>query len=109
MDKEEVRYGETYSFTIESDDLTAETATFYIGKEGEQPVITAPADFVGGVAEIEVTAEQTKVPLGEYKYQITIILEGGKVQKYPTNEECSETGLPTFTILEALDEIEVIS
>lgn len=107
MDTIKVRYGESYDFTIESDDLTAETATFYVGKDGETPVITVPSTFVDGVAVIEIPADDTKIPLGDYKYQITINLEGGKVHKYPTDEECQESGLPDFIVLEALDETEV--
>lgn len=107
METQRVRYGESFSFTIESDDLTAELATFYVGKEGQSPVITAPANFENGIAVVEVSALQTKVPVGDYKYQITVNLEDGKVHKYPTDEECSETGLPDFKVLEALDETEV--
>lgn len=101
-----VRYGESKDFTIELEDTTAQTVTFYVGNEGEEPLITVPANFVDGVAVIEMSADDTKIPLGEYKYQLTVTLEGGKKHKYPTDEECEENGLPDFIVLEALDETE---
>ena len=107
METKKVRYGESFQFTIESEDETAETATFYVGLEGETPLITVPANFVDGKALIEGTPDDTKIPLGEYKYQITVTLSGNKVHKYPTYEECEESGLPKFIVLEALDELEV--
>lgn len=101
-----VRYGESFDFTIELADNTAETATFYVGMEGEEPLIEATGTFTNGVAVIEVPANDTKIPLNTYKYQITVTLSGGKVHKYPTDEECEENGLPNFIVLEALDETE---
>lgn len=108
METFKVRYGESFDFTIETDDDTATQATFIVGNEGEMPVMEITAEFdTNGVAHIEVTPEDTKVPLGTYKYQITVELEGNKVHKYPTSEECGDNGLPEFVVLEALDEVEV--
>ena len=107
METFKVRYGESFDFTIESDDETAETATFIVGIEGQSPVIEKTANFSVGVASIEVSPDDTKVPLGTYRYQITVELGGNKVHKYPTDEECGEDGLPKFIVLEALDEVEV--
>ncbi len=106
MEKYKIRYGESFDFTIETDEDTAETATFLVGKEGQSPVIEVSANFVDGAAYIEVDPEETKVPLGSYKYQITIALSGSKVHKYTTDDDC-DGNLPEFEVLEALDETEV--
>lgn len=111
METQRIRYGASYDFTIETDDLTSETATFLVGKEGEAPLITSSATFTDGIAEISVTPEETQIPLGEYKYQINVETSDGKVYKYPDIDDCEteDSGLPIFIVLEALDETEVVS
>lgn len=118
METEKVRYGESFKYKVESDDTTAQTATFYVGKAGQSPVITVPATFENGVAYIESDPEQTEIPLGTYKYQITISYTDGRVLKFPRpkkdcddcpsdEEEENLVELPDFIIYEALDEAEV--
>lgn len=107
METYKIRYGESFDFTVVLSDETALTATFLVGKEGQVPEINISAPFVDGEATIEVAPEDTMIPLGEYKYQITVELEGNKVHKYPTDEQCGAGGLPEFIVLEALDETEV--
>ena len=108
MDKISVRYGESFNLELVANDVTAETATFYAGKVGQTPVITIPTSFVEGVAYIVAAPDDTKVPLAKYKYQITVTYSGGEVYKFPTKDDCDESGLPELEVLEALDETEVI-
>ncbi len=109
MENFSVRYGESFDFSVETDDLTATTVTFYVGLEGETPLITVPANFVDGVAWISATKDDTKIPLGDYKYQLTVEYDDPtKAHKYPSDEDCEANGLPNFYIKEALDETEVI-
>lgn len=110
MEQINVRYGSSLDFRIEADEIGAASATFYVGRAGEEPVITAEAQFVDGVAEVTVPAEATRVPLGRYLYQLTVVYEDGQVEKYPRAEDCigeDGPGLPRFNVLEALDETEV--
>lgn len=110
METIKVRYGESFDLSVQSDDLTSETVTLYIGREGEPPIITLPATFnAEGVAYISSNPDDTKIPLGTYKYQLTVTLEGNRVHKYPTREYCEDNGLPEFVVLEALDETELVS
>lgn len=108
METIKVRYGESFDLKLESDDVTAQTVTLFVGKEGALPKITVPANFVSGIAFLEGTPDSTKIPLGEYKYQLTVTFSDGKVRKYPTAEDCEVDGLPDFVVLEALDETEVL-
>jgi hypothetical protein len=108
--KYKIRYGGDFDFKVESSNTLAETATFYVGKVGETPVITVPATFVDGEAFISTEPGQTEVPLGEYKWQLTIELSNGRKFKYPVDKDgCALEGddLPDFEIVEALDETEV--
>jgi hypothetical protein len=109
MEELVVRYGASLDFSVEIDDDTATTVTFFVGKEGETPRIAYPATFSDGVAYISLSTDDTKIPLGRYKYQITVAHSNGREYKYPTDEYCDEFGLPDFYVLEALDETEVVS
>lgn len=109
MDSYSVRYGESFDFSFETDDVTATVVTFYVGKEGQEPIIVAPAVITNGIAFVSVSRNETKKPLGTYKYQLTVEYDDpDKAHKFPSNEYCEEYGLPEFTITEALDETEVV-
>lgn len=108
MDEIKVRYGESFDLEILSDDLAAQTVTLYVGKVGQTAKITVPATFGEGVAYIVGTEEDTKIPLGTYKYMLKVETTDGKTYKFPTADECEESGLPDFTVSEALDETEVV-
>lgn len=107
-----VRYGESMDLEIETDDELAQTATFIAGKAGHTPVITLTSEFVDKVAYITAEPEDTRVPLGEYCYQITVHAVGGHIYKYPVSRKknnCDDCdGLPSFVVLESLDETEAI-
>lgn len=106
MENYNIRYGASFELTVTTDDPTANTATLVIGKPGTAPVITQPASFVDGEATITLAPGQTEIPLGEYNYQINIDYLTGELDKFP-EDGCFSPELPTFTILEALDEQEV--
>jgi hypothetical protein len=108
METINVRYGSTFNFSVENEDIEADTVTLYVAKTGEEPVITIPATFAEGIAFINSTEEDTRVPLGGYNYMLTVRYSDGRVHKYPTSDECEEDGLPSFNVLEALDETEVV-
>jgi hypothetical protein len=112
MEEIKVRYGESFNITVEMpDDDEATIATLYVGKPGQNPVITIPAEFgAEGIAHITGLPEDTRIPIGEYQYQINVLFSDDTVYKYPTEEWCaSHDGLPSFIVLEALDENEVVS
>jgi len=107
MDKIKIRYGETVDFAVASDDVTAISATLYVGKPGEIPVITKTVLLVGGIGAISLTSLNTLIPLGTYRYQINVTRADNGIEKYPQPEDCEEDGLPTFTVFESLDLQEV--
>lgn len=117
MDTIKVRYGESFDLSVQSDDESATTATLFVGKVGQSPLITIPAAFENviisnntvRIAYIEGERDHTRIPLGTYKYQFNISYSNGRELKFPTDEECEENGLPEFIVLEALDETEVVS
>ena len=117
MDKIQVRYGESFDLSIESDDDTATVATLFVGKPGQLPLITIPAPFAfeeddnnaRKIAYIVGLPTNTRIPLGEYNYQVNVSFSDGRELKYPNDEYCEENGLPEFIVKEALDETEVVS
>jgi len=100
------RYGATVELLINSDDDTADTATLTVGLEGVTPIITKTASFASGVADVSLTDTDTAIPLGEYKYQITVEYTDGRVKKFPEPNTCGGK-LPIFEVVEALDSQEV--
>lgn len=116
MDDITARYGARVPLTIEIDAADAVSATLYVGNAGETPVITKTANFTEGdivndvqlyEADLSLLDEETKVPLGEYSYQINVTYPNGDPDKFPDPSTCDDNALPTFTIVEALDETEV--
>lgn len=104
FDKINVRYGGSVSFAVSTDDVTATTATFYVGKMGETPVITKPIALDGGIGAITLEPADTRVPEGEYNYQVNILHSDGFLEKYPEPEDCEDGELPVFEVHPALDE-----
>ena len=111
MDTISIRYGETPSIYIDTGDVTAISATMYVGLPGEAPKITVPTTLTDGVGSFDFSAVDTSIPLGTYKYQITVLLADNKIEKYPEPKNCDscEDNLPDFVVCEALDETEVVS
>lgn len=106
-----VIYGGTIdvNVSVPIDDEMPESATIYVGKEGETYVMSATADFdETGLAAISFTSEDTRVPIDNYKYQINLEYTDGNVVKLPDKGYC-QCELPDFYVTEALDETEVTS
>lgn len=110
MDEIHIRYGEALALPIDANDSTAVTATLYVGKPGELPVIVIPITLEAGVGTFELTPDDTRIPLGQYFYQVNVVNESGQPEKYPEPDcdDCPED-FPSFTVHEALDETEVVS
>lgn len=106
-----IRYGQSLSLEVTIDDDNAVSGTFYVGKAGYLPVVTKPftVNQPEGVAEILLTPTDTRIPLGEYFYQINIVDSNGNVTKFPEPETCDDNCMPRFIVFEALDETEVVS
>lgn len=111
MEPISIRYAESVELEVTTDDEAAVSATFFVGKPGELPKITIPATFVDGVAVFVLEETDTSIPLGEYRYQYTVTHADGKVEKYPSPEDCDcddfEDSLPVFKVYEALDSTEI--
>lgn len=104
-----VRYGASLPLTVTIDDATAESASLFVGKEGELPTITKTAPFVELVADLSLDPLETEVPLDTYKYQVNIVYEDGTIKKFPEPKSCDFSEFPDFKVAEALDETEVES
>lgn len=105
MDTIQTRWGASVDFALEVDSVNAVSATFYVGKLGEAPVISKTASFVDGEAFVNLDSELTKVTPDEYSYQITVVYTGtNQVKKFPEVKDCENGELPKFIVLQALDE-----
>jgi hypothetical protein len=102
-----VRYGASLELQVTNDDTDAASASLYVGLAGETPIITKTGSFISGTADLSLDPEETEVPLGEYKYQINVLYDDGRLEKYPV-ASCDDD-FPIFEVLEALDETEVES
>lgn len=112
METIKIRYGESFNLSVSVDDELAQSVVFYVGKEGQEPLIVLTADIEidkdgDAVAYVEGTPEDTQIPLGVYKYQINLITTDGKIYKFPSDDYCEQHGLPKFVVVEALDLQEV--
>lgn len=101
-----VRYGGTKIITGTAS-TSATTVEMFVGNPGEVPVISKSSTVTDGAFTIELSATDTQVPLGTYRYQFNLTIDG-KPYKFPSESRCRSVDLPTFTVLEALDETEVV-
>lgn len=117
MDNISVRYGEFVTVEFDANDITATSATLYVGHPGETPKITKTITLVGGTGAFELDETDTSIPLAKgkdaYKFQINVENESGQPQKYPDPDDCDDCdngdNFPTFSVHEALDATEVVS
>lgn len=110
MDSISIRYGEDVTLPIDTGDLTAVTATIYIGNPGEVFIFSKETSLTDGAGVFVFTAEEMELPLGTYSYQINTTDDEGHIEKYPSpDENCNEceSDFPKFVIYEALDVTEV--
>lgn len=93
--------GTVANFDVLQNDPTASSATLIL-KNRETDVVTShTANYVGGVASIEVDGNDTAI-IGVYQYQINENLSGGGIAKYGTFD-CSDCEWGEIVICEALD------
>lgn len=97
-----VRYGATLPLLLTNDEGSVSTARLTLSQAGVVK-FTKLASFVGLEADLTMTALETKLPVGEYDYMITVTYIDGSVEKYPNLENCSDCELPTLEICEAND------
>lgn len=110
MDTISIRHGENVTLPIETGDRTIVSADIYIGNPGEAYILTDHIELTEGAGIFRLSSEETKVPLGEYCYQINTTDRNGYIQKYPAPHDCGydeEHDFPKFIVAEALDLIEV--
>lgn len=107
MDTINIRYGESLTMAVNTDDTSATQAVLYVGLPGEVPVLVVTAPLTEGVGSFVLSSSDTMIPLGTYRYQINIEHSDGTVEKYPLADDCPEDGLPEFIVHEALDLQEV--
>lgn len=110
MDTISIRYGENVTLPIDAGDATLVSADIYIGNPGEAYILTDHITLTAGSGVFRLSSEETKIPPGEYCYQINTTDSSGYIQKYPAPHDCvydEEHDFPKFIVAEALDLIEV--
>lgn len=110
MEPISIRYGEDVTLPLDTGDLSAVTADIFIGKPGESYVLTKNIALTDGKGVFEFTGVETSIPIDTYYYQINVVDNLGKVEKYPSpDKRCDgcDGEFPKFIVCEALDEIEV--
>ncbi len=116
MDSISIRYGEFVSMEFDANDITAVSATIYVGHPGEAPKITKTIALTAGTGTFELDSSDTSIPLAKgenaYKYQVNIENENGQPQMYPEPvDDCDDCddNFPTFSVHESLGATEVVS
>lgn len=101
---------------FDANDITATSATLYVGHPGEIPKIIKTISLTGGNGVFELEESDTSIPLAKgedaYKYQINVENENGQPQIYPDPEtDCDDCddNFPTFSVSESLSATEVVS
>jgi hypothetical protein len=108
-------WGETLPIIVEIDDVTAETATITVSDLDGNIVRTKSGAFTSDEfdittrsTDISLNANETKLALGNYNYQLRIDYTGGRVSKFPDKNTCCNDGetfkFPQIIILPANDE-----
>lgn len=103
-----VRYGESLIQTIEAYSDEVLSATFIVGEEQKDPIITKTALFDNKLeADLSLTPTDTMIPLGKYKYQVNVEYKNGDIAKYPRPIDCNFNDLPDFEVYESLSDTEI--
>lgn len=106
-----IRYGESLTLPIDTGDVTAQSATMYVGKPGQLFAISKTIALVAGEGTFVFDSADTEVPLDTYYYQINVTDVDGYVEKYPSPDldcdDCDGGDFPKFVVCEALDATEV--
>lgn len=112
MDSINIRYGEYLPLHIETGNEGYVSATMYIGKPGQMYILSKETTLTNGDGIFEFTEEETRIPLGEYSFQVSVFDNEGRPTKFPEPDgDCGncEEEFPKFIVSEALDETEVVS
>ena len=112
MESINIRYGEYRPLPIETGNEGYVSAIMYIGKPGQMYILSKETALTNGDGFFEFTEEDTKIPLGEYSFQVSLFDENGRTTKFPEpTEDCGhcDEEFPKFIVSEALDETEVVS
>ena len=112
MNSINVRYGEYLPLPIETGNEGYVSAIMYVGHPGQMYLLSKEATLTNGDGIFEFTEEETKLPLGEYSFQISLLDTDGRPTKFPEPAlDClnGDDEFPKFIVSEALDETEVIS
>ena len=112
MDTISLRYGESLTLPLDTGNTTDVSADIYIGKPGEQYILTQNISLTLGLGTFTFTPNDTMLPLDTYYFQINVTGEDGYIEKYPeTDGTCggNDSGFPRFVVAEALDLMEVVS
>lgn len=110
MEPISIRYGESLTLPLDAGDLSATSATIYIGRPGQVYTLTQNITLTDGLGAFVFSPAQTRIPVGTYYYQINVTDAQGYVEKYPSSDDaCGEDEFPKFLVRESLDETEVVS
>lgn len=91
-----VRIGETFQLPARTNDTSATTITLKVWSDAAV-VLDVTENFAGGEATID--AGIIALPVGIYKYLLTITYSDGAIDKLPDAEECSgKCEVPEFEV-----------
>jgi hypothetical protein len=107
LDSINVRYGETLTLYLETDDVSAVSADIFIGRPTEEYVLTKSIALTDSKGTFEFSNTETMIPLGAYYYQINVVDSEGRIEKYPAPAGCDEDDFPEFVVSESLDLMEI--
>lgn len=96
--------GSVAAFEVIRNDSSATSATMYLKNEDTNEVISGNANYVNGVANIELDGLDTSV-VGIYRWQVNESLSGGGLAKYGAID-CDSDGDCDFNyiiVCESLD------
>ena len=108
MDDIRIRQGATLERTFTDTDITAQTLTLTISKDGAAvDTVTSNYSQIDGRA-IATVSTVVDYPLGDYDYMYTIVYGDGFILKVPEPNDCGDEpcALPVLTVCEANDEVE---
>lgn len=106
MDDINVRWGATLPLIVTNDETGADTATITISQD-DMVVLTKTASFVDEEADLTLTAVNTQLTPRVYDYMIKVVYDDGTIEKYPDIDGCSDCDLPTLTVCDTNDNLEV--
>lgn len=112
MNSINIRYGEYLPLPIETGNEGYVSAIMYIGQPGQMYLLSKEAILTDGNGIFEFTEEDTKIPLGEYSFQVSLFDVDGRPTKFPEPaNDCGacEEEFPKFIVSESLDETEVLA